>query len=102
MLIVSVYLHIMARKLKKLSIAETKKLAPTWSVKRNQLYKKFIFSNFSDAMAFMVQIGIEAEKLDHHPTINNTYNRVEIYLSTHDVGAITKLDIKLADNIDNL
>lgn len=53
-------------------------------------------------MAFMVQIGIEAEKLDHHPTINNTYNRVEIYLSTHDVGAITKLDIKLADNIDNL
>ena len=92
----------MASKLKKISITELKKLVPTWSVKKNQLYKKFVFSNFSDALGFIVQIGVEAEKLNHHPTINNTYNRVEIYLSTHSVNGLTKLDVQLANNIDKL
>ena len=92
----------MARKLKKISISELKKLVPTWNIKKNQLYKKFVFSSFSDALGFILQIGIEAAKLDHHPTIHNTYNKVEIYLSTHDVNGLTKLDVLLANNIDKL
>ena len=52
----------MARNTKALSDSQIKKLAPTWRVKKKQLYKKFIFSNFSDALGFIVQIGVEAER----------------------------------------
>ena len=83
-------------------VEKTKTLVPTWSIKKNQLYKKFIFSNFSDALGFIVQIGIESEKLDHHPTLSNTYNKVEVYLSTHSIGGLSDLDIQLANNIDNI
>ena len=79
-----------------------KAMVPTWSIKKNQLYKKFIFSNFSDALGFIVQVGIESEKLNHHPNIQNTYNKVEIYLSTHSINGLSNLDVKLANNIDNL
>jgi len=92
----------MPAKLKKITVKQAKKLAPTWSIKKNKLYKKFIFINFSDALSFIVQIGIESEKINHHPTISNTYNKVEIWLDTHSVNGLTDLDIKLSNKIDNI
>ena len=72
-----------------------------WKEKENKLYKLFKFKNFSEAFAFMARVALEAEKMDHHPTWTNTYNQVEIWLSTHDAGDIvTEKDRKLAKNID--
>jgi 4a-hydroxytetrahydrobiopterin dehydratase len=74
-----------------------------WKEKENTLYKKFDFQNFSEAFAFMTRVALEAEKMDHHPTWTNTYDKVEIWLSTHDAGDIvTEKDRKLAKKIDSL
>ena len=72
-----------------------------WEEKGNTLYRKFTFKNFPEAFAFMTQIALEAEKMDHHPKWTNVYNQVEIWLSTHDAGDIvTDKDRKLARQID--
>jgi 4a-hydroxytetrahydrobiopterin dehydratase len=72
-----------------------------WKEENNSLYKKFELNNFSEAFAFMTRVAMAAEKMDHHPTWKNTYNKVEIWLSTHDAGDIvTDKDRKLADSID--
>lgn len=74
-----------------------------WEVKDNKLYKKFQFNNFSEAFAFMTRVAIEAEKMNHHPLWTNVWNKVEIWLSTHDAGDIvTEKDKKLAAVIDSL
>ncbi|MBS1579614.1 MAG: 4a-hydroxytetrahydrobiopterin dehydratase [Bacteroidetes bacterium] len=74
-----------------------------WQEQNNQLYKKFEFKNFSEAFAFMVKVAIEAEKINHHPLWTNVYNKVEIWLSTHDAGnIITEKDYLLAKKIDAL
>jgi 4a-hydroxytetrahydrobiopterin dehydratase len=74
-----------------------------WKEENNTLYKKFEFKDFSEAFAFMTRVGLAAEKMDHHPTWKNTYNKVEIWLSTHDAGDIvTDKDRKLAAIIDKL
>ena len=74
-----------------------------WEEKNNQLQKSFSFKNFSEAFAFMTRVALIAEKMDHHPTWTNTYNKVDIYLSTHDAGDIvTDKDHKLAEAIDKL
>ena len=74
-----------------------------WTTENNVLYKKFEFKNFSEAFAFMTRVAIEAEKMDHHPKWTNVYNKVEIWLTTHDAGnMITDKDKKLADIIDGL
>ncbi len=74
-----------------------------WTNDNNVLYKKFEFKNFSEAFAFMTRVAIEAEKMDHHPKWTNVYNKVEIWLATHDAGnIITEKDKKLAEKIDGL
>lgn len=74
-----------------------------WTEVNNQLYKKIEFRNFSEAFAFMTRVALEAEKMDHHPLWTNVYNKVEIWLSTHDAGdIITDKDRKLSDKINAL
>jgi 4a-hydroxytetrahydrobiopterin dehydratase len=74
-----------------------------WIEKDNALYRKFEFKNFSEAFAFMLRVAIEAERMDHHPLWTNVYNKVEIWLSTHDAGDIvTNKDVKLAGKINGL
>ena len=72
-----------------------------WKEENNSLYRKYEFKNFSEAFAFMARVALVAEKMDHHPLWTNVYNKVEIWLSTHDAGDIvTQKDKKLAAAID--
>jgi len=72
-----------------------------WEEKNNSLYRSFLFKDFSEAFSFMSRVALEAEKMDHHPTWTNTYNKVEIYLSTHDAGStVTMKDRQLSKKID--
>ena len=74
-----------------------------WTEEDNKLYRKFEFKNFSEAFAFMTRVAIEAEKMNHHPFWSNVYNKVEIWLNTHDAGdVVTEKDYKLAKKIDGL
>jgi 4a-hydroxytetrahydrobiopterin dehydratase len=74
-----------------------------WEEKNKKLHKKFEFKNFSEAFAFMARVALAAEKMDHHPKWTNEYNKVEMWLSTHDAGDIvTEKDRKLATIIDQI
>ena len=74
-----------------------------WQEKDNKLTRKFEFKNFSEAFAFMTRVAMEAEKMDHHPTWTNTWNKVDISLSTHSAGnKVTEKDHQLAKAIDAL
>jgi 4a-hydroxytetrahydrobiopterin dehydratase len=74
-----------------------------WQEKNNTLYKEFKFKDFSEAFAFMTRVALAAEKMDHHPKWTNEYNKVEMWLSTHDAGdVVTEKDRKLAEIVDGL
>ena len=72
-----------------------------WKEENNSLCATFTFKDFNEAFSFMTRVALVAEKLDHHPTWTNTWNKVEIKLSTHDAGNIvTDKDRILAAVID--
>lgn len=74
-----------------------------WKEENNTLYKKFEFADFSEAFAFMTRVALAAEKMDHHPLWTNVYNKVEVWLNTHDAGdTVTEKDHKLAAKIDKI
>lgn len=73
-----------------------------WNFKNNGIEKHFVFKNFSEALAFMVRVGLLAEQIDHHPEWSNVYNKVDIRLSTHSAGGLTDKDFDLAKSIDKI
>jgi 4a-hydroxytetrahydrobiopterin dehydratase len=75
----------------------------TWKEQNNQLAVSLKFKDFAEAWNFMTEVAIAAEKLHHHPTWTNTYNKVDIVLCTHDVGnIITQKDRMLAEEIEKI
>ncbi|UYQ92528.1 4a-hydroxytetrahydrobiopterin dehydratase [Chitinophaga horti] len=74
-----------------------------WEEKDKQLYRAFQFKDFKEAFGFMTKVALIAEKMDHHPNWTNVYNKVEIFLSTHEAGnTVTDKDHQLAKAIDGL
>ena len=73
-----------------------------WQEVDGAIYKKFVFTDFSEAFAFMTRVAVIAEAQNHHPDWSNSWNTVEIYLRSHDKSAITQRDHDLAKAIDEL
>jgi len=63
---------------------------------RDAYTKLFKFSDFKEAFSFMASIALKAEEINHHPEWKNVYNKVNITLTTHDLGGMSKLDYDMA------
>lgn len=64
--------------------------------------RQFAFADFSEAFAFMTRVALLAQAANHHPDWSNSYNKVDITLSTHSAGGVTENDIQLATRIGAL
>ncbi len=73
-----------------------------WTLEAETLTKSFEFEDFVQAFSFMTGVAMAAETMNHHPEWCNVWNRVDITLTTHDVGGISALDFKLAGRIEAL
>lgn len=73
-----------------------------WQIADGFLSRKFVFKDFLEAFAFMTKVALLAEKLNHHPNWENSFNKVNLRLTTHEMGGLTTLDFEMAQKIDEL
>ena len=64
------------------------------------LEKTFSFKGFNSAFGFMTRVALAAERANHHPEWSNVYNSVTIRWTTHSLGGVSDLDLKLATACD--
>ena len=75
---------------------------PGWSFENESISKQFQFKDFIDALSFVNTVGLESEKMDHHPDILMfVWNKVKITISTHSAGGVTEKDFALAQKIED-
>ena len=69
-----------------------------WSLSADglALEKTYSFKGFNAAFGFMTRVAMAAERSNHHPEWSNVYNRVSIRWTTHSLGGISDLDVRLA------
>ena len=77
---------------------------PLW--RYDKLGKSFCYSHkfnsFSAAFAMMTQIAMLAEQYQHHPDWFNSYQKLDIALTSHDAGGVTLRDVMMVQKIDAL
>lgn len=74
-----------------------------WQETNQGLYRQFEFVGFLQAFAFMTEVAEVAEQAQHHPKWTNEWNKVEIWLLSHDDGnVITAKDRQLAVEINKV
>ncbi len=85
-------------------LADALRRLPGWRLDADGrgIARSFAFADFVEAFGFMSRVALLAERADHHPEWSNVYNRVEIRLTTHDAGGMSRRDIALATQIDAL
>ncbi|MCC6254429.1 MAG: 4a-hydroxytetrahydrobiopterin dehydratase [Ignavibacteriaceae bacterium] len=72
-----------------------------WIFENDSIEKQFQFKDFIEALSFVNAVGMEAEKMNHHPDILMfAWNKVKITISTHDAGGVTEKDFSLAQKIE--
>jgi 4a-hydroxytetrahydrobiopterin dehydratase len=91
----------------KLALSEIQKNLvdfPGWELlaTREAIHKSFLLKDFLEAMKFINQIALVAEKMNHHPEWSNVWNRIDITLCTHDANGLTILDFQLAKEIEKI
>lgn len=92
----------------KLSSTEVERLQaslPLWRYEAERggiLTRELVFRDFAEAMGFMTEAAVHADKRGHHPEWRNVYNRVWVTLTTHDAGGLTARDAELAHLIDSI
>ena len=77
--------------------------AASWTESESGLTRLFEFANFVEAFGFVTRVALVAQRLDHHPDITISWNKVTITTLSHDAGnTITDRDHKLAAMIEAL
>ncbi len=75
---------------------------PAWHLRGDGLaiQRAFTFKDFNAAFGFMTRVALYADKADHHPEWFNVYNRVEMTLTTHDAGGLSRRDAAMVRAIE--
>lgn len=73
-----------------------------WSRQEGGLYRRFRRQSFMDAVGFVNEVARLADEANHHPNIDIRYRNVILFLTSHEVGGITRLDLDLAAQISAL
>lgn len=81
-------------------VAELGERLPAWEVADATLRRTFEFADFVEAFGFMTRVALVAEKLFHHPDWSNSWNRVDIAITSHEAGGLTVGCVALATAID--
>ena len=68
----------------------------------NKIVVRFQTGDFNKGAALVTKIAEAADEANHHPDVDLRYPHLTVSLSSHDVGAITARDIRLARRISEL
>lgn len=89
-----------------LSDLEVQSLLPQlhseWVLRQPVLRRRLTTQNFAIAFAMATEVALLAEREGHHPDMRLGWGYLEIELTTHQAGGLTRNDFVMAAKVDRL
>ena len=73
-----------------------------WEYVDKKIFKSFTFNTYMDGINFVQKIAELSERNNHHPDIIILWCRVDLTISSHDLGGVTTKCVNLATGIDHI
>ena len=73
-----------------------------WKYSDKKISKSYTFDTYTLSIESINKIAILAEAQNHHPEIFIGYCKIDISISSHDLGGVSTKCINLALGIDNI
>jgi len=70
-----------------------------WRREGATIVREFAFPSYEAGVAFAVQVALYAQRIDHHPDLLITWQKVTVTWSTHDSGGVTRRDLDAAAHV---
>ncbi|KQT91016.1 hypothetical protein ASG49_11695 [Marmoricola sp. Leaf446] len=67
-----------------------------WRLLLGQVVARYATGDFTTGARLVQRVAELADEADHHPDVDLRYPHVTVGLSSHDVGAVTRRDLRLA------
>ena len=71
-----------------------------WVYKDKKISKSFNFDQYMDGIKIVNKVASLSETNNHHPDIQIGWCRVDVAISSHDMGGVTTKCVNLAIGID--
>jgi 4a-hydroxytetrahydrobiopterin dehydratase len=71
-----------------------------WNIEGDRLRRRYAFSNFAAAFAVATRTALLAEREGHHPDLRVGWGYLEVELTTHAAGGLTRNDFIVAAKMD--
>lgn len=73
-----------------------------WNLEGRRIVREFEFEDFVGSIRFVDSLVEPAEAMNHHPDLAISWNKVNVTITNHAEGGLTKADFELANKIQNL
>ncbi|WP_135229207.1 4a-hydroxytetrahydrobiopterin dehydratase [Deinococcus fonticola] len=77
-------------------------LPPGWSLDGGRIWREWTFEQYLDGVNFALAVARQAETMDHHPDLHIFYRLVRVAFWTHDMGGVTRVDLRAARAVNAL
>ena len=73
-----------------------------WDYAHKKISKSFSFDAYMDGIQFVQKSAVLAEAQNHHPDITIGWCKVDISITSHDLGGVSTNCVNLALGIDSI
>ena len=73
-----------------------------WQYGNKKINKVFTFSSYMESIDFINSVAKKAEEINHHPDLSVWYCKINVELTSHDLGGVSISCIDLAMSIDSI
>ena len=73
-----------------------------WQYGNKKINKVFTFDSYMESIDFINSVAKKAEEVNHHPDLTVGYCKINIEITSHDLGGVTTGCIELAQSIESI
>ena len=73
-----------------------------WQYGNKKINKVYTFDSYMESIDFINSVAKKAEEVNHHPDLTVGYCKINIEITSHDLGGVTTGCIELAQSIESI